>query len=113
MNSRWLMIDEGCGVLTHARGWPLRWDLAVESAFPLANPRRLARGVRQDMWRRLQNLRGFRPMVRVAAGEGGLVIRAGGEVDGRFPRAKLEQDLADLLADPGLRSRWLTWAALK
>ncbi|MET4101266.1 hypothetical protein ABIE58_000683 [Roseovarius sp. MBR-78] len=103
---RWHVIDEG-GALTLARRVPVRFDLAAEAVIAgHVGRRRLAHLVRQDMWRALRHLRGFAPVVRVARVPGGLHVRAGGAVAGRFARAQAEARIAALLADPARVARW-------
>lgn len=104
---RWYMIEEAEGALVLARRLPARFDLAAETVLAGAvGRRRLAHLVRQDMWRILRHLRGFQPVVRVWPVAGGLRVRAGGAVDGRFSREVAEARIAALLADPGHRARW-------
>ncbi|MFB9149746.1 hypothetical protein [Roseovarius ramblicola] len=103
---RWHVIEEE-GALVLARRLPARFDLAAETVLTgQVGRRRLAHLVRQDMWRALRHLRGFAPVVRVARIPGGLHLRAGGAVAGRFARADAEARIAALLADPGRRARW-------
>lgn len=96
--------------LTLARRLPVRFDLCVEAGFPRVGRLRLARQIRQDMWRALQNLRGFAPVVRVEPLGEGLRVRAGGQVDGAFPRAQATETLSALLQDPAHRTRWIAYA---
>ena len=42
-----------------AKRFPLSFDLLAETNFPVFRPKILAWQIRQDMWRLLQNLRGF------------------------------------------------------
>ncbi|MEX0302130.1 MAG: hypothetical protein AB3N24_06880, partial [Leisingera sp.] len=69
----------------------------------------LAHQVRQDMWRKLQSLRGFSPVVEVTAEGQGLRVRAGGQVMGRVP-SNAAGLIADVLEHPGNRARWLRHA---
>lgn len=68
----------------------------------------LAHQVRQDLWRALRTVRGFAPVVSVAAGTGGRVeVEAGGRLlAGSGARRQVEAAAAALLADPALRRRW-------
>ena len=116
MRERWIEIEEEGGALVHARRWPCRFDLAVTVRFAVEegqglSRRRLARAVRQDMWRALQKLRGFAPAVRVTPVAGGVEVVAGGQVEPRWPRALTEAQLSEVLTDPARQARWLTWAA--
>ena len=103
---RWHLIREEDGALTLARRWPARFDLAVEARLPEAPRARLARRLRQDMWRALRHLRGFAPVVRVWRVEDGLRVRAGGAVAGRFARAEAEARIAALSEDGARVARW-------
>lgn len=104
--------DSTDGVYTLARHWPPRFDFAVEAEFPPLRADRLAQQVRQDMWRALQRLRGFSPVIEVTQTEGGLRLRAGGRHMGPVPQ-KARDQLAELLADPARRARWARWAAVR
>ncbi|KUF12038.1 hypothetical protein [Pseudoponticoccus marisrubri] len=95
--------------LVLARHWPPRFDLAAMSAFPPVRRGRLARQVRQDLWRLLKGLRGFSPVIEIAAAEGGVRLQAGGRVDGAVPAGTADRIKA-LLDDPAHRARWIGWA---
>ncbi|SEQ24663.1 hypothetical protein [Thalassovita taeanensis] len=97
-------------VVIVARRPGLRFDLSADAILPLCGKLRLAQQVRQDMWRLLRDLRGFSPMVRVEQADDVLHVRAGGQIDGRFPRAATQARLAALLADPAHRDRWVRYA---
>lgn len=88
---------------------PVRFDLAVEASFPRVRRGRLAQQVRQDMWRRLQQLRGFAPAVLVQRDGDGLKLTAGGRVLGPVPQ-KARDTLEEMLHDAELRQRWIDWA---
>lgn len=108
--TKWHIQTED-GALTLARRVPVRFDLAVQAVLPRCGKRRLAQQVRQDMWRALQDLRGFSPAVRVEDMPDGLRITAGGQIDGRpFPKADCEEKLRDLLSDRKNRFRWVAYA---
>jgi len=102
----WHLIREEDGAVTLARRLPARFDLAVEGHLPEASRARVAHRVRQDMWRALRHLRGFAPVVRVWREEGGLRLRAGGTVAGRFARTDAEARIAALFQDPARVARW-------
>lgn len=104
----WHITHDG-PTLTLSRTPTPRFDVEASARFPDANRRRLASQIRQDMWRRLQRLRGFRPVVEITRDAHGLAVRAGGAIDGRVPPAA-RAALHDLLSDPGLRARWLRCA---
>ncbi|UWQ19517.1 hypothetical protein K3551_09180 [Jannaschia sp. M317] len=92
------------------RRLPLRWDVAAETVLPDLGRRRLAHAVRQDMWRMLQDLRGFSPAVEVVRAGATCRLRAGGRVDGRRP-SDLPARIQALLEDPGHRAAWVRSAA--
>lgn len=98
---------EGSYVL--ARQWPPRFDVAATSEFPPMRASRLARQIRQDLWRALQNLRGFSPVVQIVFTEHGLTVTAGGRLSGKMSPG-LESRIQAVLDDPDLRSRWSKWA---
>lgn len=105
----WHILREA-GALTLARHLPPRFDFAAEASFPPARKGRLARQIRQDMWRALQSLRGFSPVVRVEAVADGLHVRAGGRAVDPFPKAASEAMVAALLTSETHRARWLAHA---
>ena len=96
--------------LTLSRRLPARFDVAAETVLPAADPLRLAHQIRQDMWRKLQNLRGFAPVVEISAEGQGLRVRAGGQVMGRVP-ANAAAQITEVLENPGRRARWIRHAA--
>ena len=107
---RWHILEEA-GALVLARRWPVRFDLAVRREMPSVGRHRLARQIRQDVWRALRRLRGFSPAVRIEEDGGVLLVTAGGQVDGPLPRAFAEARIAEVLDDPANRARWARWAA--
>jgi hypothetical protein len=114
--TRWHICDSE-GVLTLARRRPARFDFAVcagfaQPAWPVSR-RKLAHQIRQDMWRALQHMRGFCPVVQVSAQADGLRVRAGGAVAGQFPRAQAEAALRGILDNPANQQRWFGFAAGK
>ena len=103
-------VERTDAAVTVSRGRPVRFDLAVEARFPVMGRERLARQIRQDMWRALQRLRGFRPAVQVMRDGGGLRVVAGGAVDAPFPRQRAEAVIRDILETPANRARWQRFA---
>lgn len=112
-NAWHILSDDQSLVLT--RAVPVRFDVAVSAAFPemgaRLSRRALAMQIRQDMWRRLQRMRGFQPAVKVTRANGAMSVIAGGRVSAPFPKAKCEAVIADMLASPALRQRWARFAA--
>lgn len=92
-----------------AREWPPRLDVSAMSTFPDLSASRLARQIRQDLWRALKNMRGFSPIVQIHFTLQGMTVTAGGRVCGRAPRGIASQIQA-LLDNPANRERWITWA---
>ncbi len=104
----WHEHREG-GSYVLARHWPPRFDIEATAEFPPVSAARLARQVRQDMWRELQHLRGFSPVVGVDATEDAIMLRAGGRTIRPIPAGTAAR-LHDLLHDPRRRARWIAWA---
>ena len=108
----WIIQKTSEGVLV-CRRLPARFDLSVEAYFPLCRMGRLAHQIRQDMWRALQNLRGFMPIVEVTRARDHLIVRAEGQLNCVAHIAFANERLCALLTDQDLRARWLRFAALK
>ncbi|WP_233270491.1 hypothetical protein [Chachezhania sediminis] len=111
MKNGWHITVDG-DVLTLARRLPVRMDICAATDLPDGNRAKVAQQVRQDMWRALQGLRGFSPVVQVTRTADGLNVRAGGQVDGAVP-AGIEAAIADVLDDPKKRARWVRFAAAR
>jgi len=108
----WHMLRDA-GVLTLTRRVPPRFDVVAETTLPAARKGALAHQIRQDIWRALQHLRGFSPVVRIEDDGAGLRVRAGGRVDARsFARAAADARIAEVLENPANRARWLAHARL-
>lgn len=106
--SRWHIIRTDSS-LTLSRRLPARFDVAAETVLPAGDPLRLAHQIRQDMWRKLQSLRGFSPVVEITTVGQGLRVRAGGQVMGRVPGNAAGQ-IAEVLENPAGRARWVRHA---
>ena len=106
---RWHILRDGA-CLTLARRLPPVFDVAGETRLPDAARARIAHQIRQDMWRALREVRGFSPVVEVRREAGSLAVRAGGRVAGPCNRALLSARIADLLACPSHRARWVRHA---
>lgn len=105
----WHILSDG-DALVLARRVPVRMDFAASVDFPACNRLLLAQQIRQDLWRRLQRLKGFSPIVRISRDGDRLHVTAGGQVDGAFP-AGLSDQVAEILSTPALRQRWIAHAA--
>lgn len=106
----WHILRDETG-LTLARHVPARFDVSVMSELPLCDAGRLARQVRQDVWRALQRVRGFSPVVRVERLADVMRVTAGGRLPRSSQSAILSERLDAVLTDPGNRARWLRWAS--
>ena len=100
--------EEAC--TTVARRLPVRFDVSVSAQFPTVSKTRLAQQIRQDMWRSLQNVRGFLPIVRVEEDTQGLKVTAGGQMP-RPIAANIELKIENLLNDAPRRARWIACAS--
>ncbi|MGB1035236.1 MAG: hypothetical protein ACPGVS_09460 [Primorskyibacter sp.] len=107
--NRWHILRER-DRYTLARHVPARFDVEATAHFPPARMDRLAQQIRQDLWRELKHLRGFSPVVSIAAQSKGLTVRAGGRVAGGHIPHATGHTIQALLADPARRSRWMRWA---
>lgn len=114
MKARW-HIQRTPGQVVLSRQLPARFDIAADSFLPCAQSdalslTRLAHQIRQDLWRALQSLRGFSPVVQITEQGQGLQIRAGGRAPA--PRAATLPDrILEVLEDPARQARWLRHAA--
>lgn len=105
----WHILREE-GQLTVARRLPVRFDVCAETWLPPLRKLPLAQQVRQDVWRALQRLRGFAPVVQVAETGAGLRVLAGGQVHGAFSKSRVNAVLLAVLDDAENRQRWIRWA---
>lgn len=108
MATRW-HIQRDAQALALARILPARFDVSAETVLPLADPLRLAHQIRQDMWRALQRVRGFSPVVRLEHTGAALQVTAGGRLAGRVP-PNVPGVIADILSCPRNRARWVRHA---
>ncbi|MGB0659712.1 MAG: hypothetical protein ACPGNV_05975 [Mangrovicoccus sp.] len=111
--TKWVIREEGGALWLHRPHAP-RMDFFAVSEFPEASRHILAHEIRKDLWRELQNLRGFSPVVKIKRHAKGLTVQAGGQVSGRsWPKALAEAQITALLTDPTKRARWIAHAARK
>ena len=92
---------------------PVVFDIYAQTVFPICRMDRLARQVRQDMWRALRRVRGFLPAVEATKTQDGLLLRAGGQLLCSAPKARMIESIEELLNSAEYRQRWLRYAALK
>ncbi len=110
---RW-QVTRAPGCVTLSRPGRARFDLGAGAAFPPLRTVALAHEIRKDLWRMLQDLRGFSPVVEVREDGTGLAVRAGGALpQGARPAPGIEERIAGLLADPDKRARWIAHARLR
>lgn len=114
----WHLRRDGA-VLVLSRRLPVRFDLSAATvlqagAYPVSRER-LAHQIRQDVWRALQGLRGFSPVVQITRdmAAGALRVVAGGALldqQGSAARGRAEALIAEMLEDPAHRARWMRHA---
>ena len=109
MNLRGWHIVREAGALTLHRPGRGRMDVSVSRRFPAGDLLRYALQIRQDLWRALQALRGYSPIVRVTREKDEVVVFAGGQFDYPAPR-QIEQRIASVLDNSRNRQRWITQA---
>lgn len=109
---RWQVIHREGGVLL-ARPGRMRFDLCAGTELPPAHPLTVAHEIRKDLWRALQRLRGFSPVVAVMPVAGGLRVTAGGQMAAAWPGPQVTERIAALLADPGKRARWVAHGSIR
>ncbi|SPH22106.1 hypothetical protein ASD8599_02851 [Ascidiaceihabitans donghaensis] len=95
--------------VTLARHLPPRFDLSASTTLASGDALRLATQIRQDVWRALQKLRGFSPVVEVTQSTGGVQVTAGGRVFGAVPEP-VQDRLQAVLDNPKNRARWVRCA---
>ena len=96
-----------------AKRFPLSFGLLAETNFPVFRPKILAWQIRQDMWRLLQNLRGFLPAVEVRVNVFCMHVRAGGQLTCSVHVQSAQINLQNMLDDPVYRKRWKDYATLR
>ena len=101
------------GILHARAGLADRWDIAVSRDLPSTSAisrSRYAAQVRQDIWRALQDIRGFVPRVLVQTGPESIQITGGGtQVTGRTTPGMAAR-IAHILDNPDNRRRWANHA---
>lgn len=108
------MITRSADRLVLARPAATRMDVAAQAMFPPLRPVALAHEIRKDLWRSLQRLRGFSPVVIVQNEAEGLRVTAGGRVEAaHWPRENTLTAVETLLSNPAKRARWIAHARLK
>ena len=108
----WFEIYDG-PCFTLARRLPARFDISREISMPLMSAPRLARQIRQDIWRKLQSIRGFLPVVGITDCGTHLHIRAGGELTCPAPFERSGERIFDVLSNRDNQRRWAAFAATR
>lgn len=108
----WHILREEHAV-TVARHLPVRLDLCVRAR--IEAPGRLsltslAQQIRQDVWRALQMLRGFSPVVRLCQTGATVDVEAGGRLCAPGAAGGAADKIAEVLDSADNRRRWLTHA---
>ncbi|MEO9518067.1 MAG: hypothetical protein ABJH45_12990 [Paracoccaceae bacterium] len=101
-----ISTDDGSWTLSRLRSQ--RLDFSAQTWLPRVHPVRLMHQVRQDVWRRLQNVRGFAPMIQLSPYANGWCVIAGGQVSAIAP--SLTASVEEVLANKSNRARWIRHA---
>ncbi|WP_299045585.1 hypothetical protein [uncultured Tateyamaria sp.] len=101
----WHILHEG-GRVTLCRHLPPRFDFAVRTMLPGGRAVRLAHQIRQDLWRALQNVRGYSVVVQLDRRADGWQVTAGGHAARAVLAAVVAQAQA-VLNDPRNHARWV------
>ena len=110
--AHWQISPIAAGIRLHRPG-ATRFDVLAEARFPALRKTVLAHEIRKDLWRMLQSLRGFSPVVEVVDRDGGLCVRVGGQVSSHtWPRENTLTQIQTLLSSPSKRARWIAHARL-
>lgn len=104
MSKRWHILRDG-DTLTLARHMPPRFDFAVRTTLGPGGALRLAHQIRQDLWRALQSIRGFSPVVQLVRQGQGWDVTAGGRTLGAVTDTHL-RIARNLLENPENQARW-------
>ena len=112
-HSNW-HIQRAPGQVTLSRQLPARFDVQAAISLRLQPGQglslsRVAHQVRQDLWRALQSMRGFSPVVQVTVFEGRAEIIAGGRLPAPIAPNMPDRILA-VLEDPQKQMRWMRHA---
>ncbi len=121
----WVLTHDETVTLLHAKGAPARWDLQVTASWSLPDlavrraqfRARMCHQIRQDIWRKLKDLRGFSPMVAVDLSDQPgraqlLTVQAGGSIPVQAhlsPRHR--EQVESLLNEQDRQNRWMRHAA--
>lgn len=122
MATRWVNSFVDGGILHARAGLPDRWDISIERIWCVGqgnrptlrlSRRRLARAIRQDVWRVLQNVRGFAPRVQVSILNDSVHATVGGVLMSDRRESGLGERIAAVLDHPDNKNRWFAYARPK
>ena len=106
----WFEIyNEPC--FTLARRLPVRFDINHEVLMPLISAPHLAHQICQDIWRKLQSIRGFLLVVEITHRRKHLHILVGGELTCPAPLERSGGWIFDVLSNQDNQRRWAAFAA--
>ncbi|WP_299144636.1 hypothetical protein [uncultured Tateyamaria sp.] len=108
MSKGWHILRDGDSV-TLCRQLPPRLEFGVQTVLPKVDPVRLAHQIRQDLWRALQNVRGYVPVIRLDPVPDGWAVTAGGGASRPLAAPVMDRARA-VLNDPRNRARWVRHA---
>ena len=117
MNSAGWHIQRTPEQVILSRQLPARFDVLAATTLRLQAGQgislsRVAHQVRQDLWRELQNLRGFSPVVEVSQTGASIRIRAGGRAPAPIA-PNLPDRIRAVLENPQKQMRWMRHATRK
>ena len=109
---KWFEIYNG-PCFTLARRLQARFDICSEVLIPLMSAPRLAHQIRQDIWRKLQSIRGFLPVAEITHRGANLQVRAGGGLTCPAPFERSCERIFDGLSNRDNQRRWAGFAAAR
>ncbi len=117
----WRKLDRAWGrsskkaldMLLIFRRTPVRFDLCVGARCLSCRMNYVGHQIRQDIWRALQNLRRFLPVVEIGIVTDNLSLRAGGQLTFLVNLVSAEERPCTPLHDSQIRTRCLHFAAIK
>ncbi|MEM9099246.1 MAG: hypothetical protein AAGC79_12060 [Pseudomonadota bacterium] len=109
-----MLTEKGEALILSPKGLAPVWDIEVSRILPSlrrCSRRWVAHQIRRDLWRAMQEMRGFVPVISVAWADHWLEIRAGGRIlCGAAPPNAFET-IASVLDNEDNRRRWLAHTA--
>ena len=108
----WVM-QKTSGTFLICRRIPISFCFCVETHVPFLRLGLLASQIRQDMWKAMQNPRGFLSAVKIKKGTDDLYVLVGGQLNCPVHLGSVEMRLREPLNYPQMRTWWLQFAAIK